>query len=358
MKKILLSILCVTFALTGHAQASDGPKMTVQEFEAKLHYEQGEITLPGNIATLKLSPSFRYLGPVDAEKVISQGWGNPPGAKTLGMIVPADVSPITESGWGVVVTYEKDGHVKDDDADTIKYDELLKDMQQQVQDSNAERTKAGYRPMSLVGWAETPHYDKTSHKLYWAKEIGGDGPSSLNYSVRVLGREGVLVLNAVAGMGQITQMKSEMAKVTAFSEFTNGNRYADFDGKTDKMAEYGLAALVAGGVAAKLGFFGKLLGFLLVFKKLVIIGFGAAAAGLFKLFGRNKDEASAPQEQQQQEPQQPEQPQLPQASQQLQAPQQPGANAGDDAQPKVDLGKRSEPIHQAEPAAHVDLEKH
>ena len=290
MKKFLLSICWLTFALSGQVQGADAPAKTAAEFESRLHYEKGDITLPGNIATLKLPPSFRYLGPEDAEHVLSQAWGNPPGAKTLGMIVPADVSPIADAGWGVIVTYEKDGHVKDDDADTIKYDELLKQMQQDVLDANADRKTAGSQALTLVGWAETPHYDKASHKLYWAKELRGEGApmSSLNYSVRVLGREGVLVLNAVAGMDQIGLMKTEMAKVTGFTDFTGGNRYADFDGKTDKLAGYGLAALVAGGMAAKLGFFGKLLAFLLVFKKVVIIGFGAVAAGLFKFFGRNK----------------------------------------------------------------------
>jgi uncharacterized membrane-anchored protein len=112
--------------------------------------------------------------------------------------------------------------------------------------------------------------------------------------VRVLGREGVLVLNAVAGIEQIAQIRGEMPAVTAFTEFTAGNRYADFDAKTDKVAEYGLAALVAGGVAAKLGFFGKLFGLLLAFKKLLLVGLAAAGAGLFKLFGRKEQPAPVP----------------------------------------------------------------
>ncbi|MEF3084030.1 DUF2167 domain-containing protein, partial [Luteimonas sp. SMYT11W] len=95
---------------------------------------------------------------------------------------------------------------------------------------------------------------KDTHKLYWAKDLMVDGGEhSLNYNVRVLGREGVLNLNAIASMQQIEAIKKEMQQVTAFTEFTEGNRYTDFDSKTDKVAEYGLAALVAGGVASKLG---------------------------------------------------------------------------------------------------------
>jgi uncharacterized membrane-anchored protein len=104
----------------------------------------------------------------------------------------------------------------------------------------------------------------------------------------VLGRKGVLVLNAVAGMDQIAKIRTEMKQITAFSEFTDGNRYADFDSHTDKTAEYGIAALVAGGVAAKLGLFGKLFAMLLVFKKLLIVGIGAIGVAINKFLGRDK----------------------------------------------------------------------
>ena len=74
---------------------------------------------------------------------------------------------------------------------------------------------AGYRDAR-------PHYDAAAHKLYWAKEIRfSDGPeSTLNYDIRVLGRHGVLSLNAVAAMGQLQQIKTDMQEVIAFTEFS------------------------------------------------------------------------------------------------------------------------------------------
>ena len=114
------------------------------------------------------------------------------------------------------------------------------------------------------------------------------GHHGLNYNIRVLGREGVLVLNAVADMSQLGRIKNEMQQVTAFTNFTAGNRYADFNDKTDKVAEYGIAALVAGGVAAKLGLFGKLFALLLAFKKLLILGGAAVVSAVYKFLGREK----------------------------------------------------------------------
>ncbi len=210
------------------------------------------------------------------------------------MIVPAGVNPMSQQGWGVIITYDHDGHVKDDDAGSIKYDALLKDMQQSTNDNNGARKEQGYPPMTLVGWAEKPSYDQGHHKLYWAKELKVDGANenSLNYNIRVLGRDGVLVLNAVAGMNQIGQIRGEMQNVSAFTEFTPGHRYTDFDGNTDKVAEYGIAALVAGGVAAKLGLFGKLFALLLAFKKVILVALAAGGSWLYQRFGRKQPGAA------------------------------------------------------------------
>lgn len=273
---------------------AEQPQMTADEFMASLKFQSGKIELPGGIATLDLPPTFRYLNPADAKRVLVDAWGNPPGGETLGMIFPADVSPLAQEGWGVIVTYDEDGHVNDDDASKINYDDLLKDMKESMEEESKERVKAGYPSLTLVGWAESPSYDQANHKLYWAKELASSDSkeNTLNYGIRVLGRKGVLVLNAVAGMNQIATIKAEMPKVLAFTDFKAGNGYADFNSSTDKVAEYGIAALVAGGVAAKLGLFAKLFAVLLAFKKAAILGFIALIAGIKKLLGMKKKDTA------------------------------------------------------------------
>lgn len=285
---LLGSVSSVSAAEPGTAPA----KITAEEFLSSLKFKNGKIDLPNGIAALDLPPSFRYLNPEDSTRVLVDAWGNPPGGTTLGMIFPADVSPLDQNSWGIIITYDEDGHVSDEDANTIKYDELLKDMQSSMEEANAERKKQGYEPVSLLGWAETPSYDKASHKLYWAKELAfGDAQQhTLNYNIRVLGRQGVLVLNAVAGMDNIALIKSEMPKVLAATNFKAGNDYADFNNSTDKVAGYGIAALVAGGVAAKMGFFAKIFALLLAFKKLIIIGVIALGVGIKKFLGMKKKE--------------------------------------------------------------------
>lgn len=100
-------------------------------------------------------------------------------------------------------------------------------------------------------------------------------------------REGYLSLNAVAPIDQLAQVREDMPQVLAMTEFDSGQRYGDYNESTDKLAAYGIGALVAGGIAAKAGLFAKLGLMLLALKKFVILGL-AAVAGLFKKLFRRK----------------------------------------------------------------------
>ena len=285
----LAAALAVALLVPGMAPAQDGDgDAQARQLVSSLHYRQGDIALAQADAHLGLGPQFRFLDTPDARKVLENLWGNPPDDSVLGMVVPAAVPLDDAHAWAVVLTESDDGHVADEDAAKTDYPKLLKQMQEATEDENAERTKAGYSALHLVGWAEPPHYDSASKKLYWARELAAEGSDqhSLNYDIRVLGRSGYLSMNAVAGMNDVAAVKAGMQDLLPMVEFDPGKRYADYDAKTDKLAAYGIAALIGGGIAAKAGLFAKLGVLLLAAKKFIVLGL-AALAGLWrKLFGK------------------------------------------------------------------------
>jgi uncharacterized membrane-anchored protein len=236
-----------------------------------------------------LPPDLRFLNGHDAGIIITKLWGNPPHDDPLGMLVPA--GDMLKAGWGVIITYEEDGYVKDNDAASINYDDLLKQIQKSISDANPERKKQGYPTFQLVGWAAPPRYDHETHKLYWAKNLKFDAEdeNTLNYNIRMLGRRGVLVLNAVATMEQLPEIEQNTPKILSAVDFNPGNRYTEFDaGSGDKVATYGIAALIAGGVAAKAGLFKTLWIAILAGKKFIIIAVVAVGAWIKKLFGKKQ----------------------------------------------------------------------
>jgi uncharacterized membrane-anchored protein len=269
--------------------------LTPEEFEAKLAYKTGTVQISGGMATIKLPESFRYLDEDDSRRVLV-AWGNPPEAASdvLGMLVPSDASPLSEDGWAIVITYDDDGYVSDEDAKTLNFDKILSEMQEQTTGTNELREKEGFEPVMLVGWAEPPHYDAASHKLYWAKELkfGESKDHTLNYAIRILGRRGVLQLNAVSSIGQLAAVKAGTPDVLAAVEFNEGHRYADYLPGTDKAAAYGVGGLILGGAAAKAGLFKGIWLALLASKKLVFAGLVALGAVLKKFLGGRKDAAA------------------------------------------------------------------
>jgi uncharacterized membrane-anchored protein len=285
-------VAAVLLAVSTAARAQ--PRETAEEFERKLGYETGVITLSGGMATLRLPSSFRFLGTEGSKRLLVDAWDNPKGSadNVLGMLIPAAISPLSPHGWGIVITYDEDGYVNDSDAAGIDYTKLLTEMQESAASTNERRKQQGYAPVTLVGWAEPPSYDKTAHKLYWAKELsfGGSTTHTLNYNIRILGRRGVLVLNAVSGMDQLATIRTEAQTVLPAVEFNEGHRYADYLPGKDKAATYGVVGLIAGATAAKAGLFKGLIAVLIAAKKAIVVGVMALIAAIKRLFGRGKPE--------------------------------------------------------------------
>lgn len=302
MKQICYLLIALFLFLTsaaGQEQPGEEPAagQIASEGSISIHPQSGTVAVGDGLATLELPDELEFYGPEDTEIILTKIWSNPPGSEALGMIFPSALHPEDDEAWGVIISYEEDGYVDDDDAENIDYEELLEEMQQSTTEGNDERTELGYDPVTLVGWAARPHYDKAAHKLYWAKNLkfGADaGENTLNYNIRVLGRRGVLVMNAVASMSQLNHIENEMNSVMAVVTFNDGNRYEDFNPELDEVAAYGIGALIAGKVAAKVGLFKGLIALLIAGKKFVVVGAVALLALLRKIFTGKAAEREEP----------------------------------------------------------------
>jgi len=287
---VIIFVVLVSCSVSSMADSGEEGGMTADEFVGSLTYQYGTIDLDYGLASIDLIEGFAYLSPDDTERVLVDAWGNPPGNETLGMIIPTDRTVLDVDSWVAIITYEESGHVSDEEAETIDYSELLEGMQEDTREGNEARVEAGYESIELLGWAAEPYYDKANHKLHWAKELRfGESPdNTLNYNIRVLGREGVLNVNIVTGSNMLDEVDSQLAGILAMTEFNDGNLYTDFNPKIDKVASYGIAALIAGKVASKAGILAKLGVILLAFKKAWLLVIVAIGAFFKRLFGKKE----------------------------------------------------------------------
>jgi uncharacterized membrane-anchored protein len=295
MKKLLLVFgSCILLSFNAEAALpKPKPKPAVVDSAARyqafadsindtFHYQQGHITLPGGVGELTVPKGFRYLDSAQAARVMHTLWHNPP-QESLGMLFPEHLGPMSDNNWGYLIDFDPLGHVKDNDADDINYDDLLEEMQQDTEDENQDRLKNGYDAVHLIGWGAPPYYDKQQHTLHWAKLLRfGDGlDETLNYNVRILGRKGVLVFNAIATPTQLPEIKASIPSLLANVSFVKGQQYNDFSAGLDEVAAYGIGGLVAGKVLAKVGLFGLVL----KFWKLGLLALGGAWAAIKRFLG-------------------------------------------------------------------------
>ncbi|HEY1192894.1 DUF2167 domain-containing protein [Flavobacterium sp.] len=294
MKKTLLFLLLSILSISKiTAQQPDTLKAFYDKIDKSFTYETGKIKLPEGEGTLNVPKGFKFLNGEQTQNVLTNLWGNPEDKSILGSLVPDGKGVTHADSWMFVISYQGDGYVKDDDADDIDYDDLLKTMKEDVKAENEERKKGGYSEVQLIGWASKPYYDNNLKVLHWAKELqfGQDKEHTLNYDLRVLGRKGMYNISAVAGVNQLEEVKASIPGIIKSVEFNDGHKYLDFDADTDTVAAWTIGGLVAGKVLAKVGFFA----ILAKFGKFIVIGIIAAFAGIKKfLFGDKNQVVTKP----------------------------------------------------------------
>ncbi|TGL65353.1 DUF2167 domain-containing protein [Leptospira jelokensis] len=283
----LTTILVGLFLLTSTLFAEDDILKKVNN----LKYQTGSVTIGDKLATIKVPKGFKFLDAKQSQFVLHEVWGNPLNEGILGMLFKSDQSPISDNfTYALSYSFSEDGYVSDSDANEINYDDLLKSMKEDISEGNDARKQEGYPTMELVGWANKPFYDSSSKKLHWAKELKfeGDTVNTLNYNIRILGRKGILELNAISDIEKLKLVQNDIPAILASTEFNDGEKYSDYSPGIDKMAAYGIGGLIAGKVLAKAGFFALLL----KFWKVIALGAVAALGFLKKILTKKADNSS------------------------------------------------------------------
>ena len=281
---LLIALMCNTL----FAQI-DSTAIRIAEFEASLDYQTGTIEFPSCKAKMVVPTGFKYLNAEQAIFVLSDIWGNPKDTTILGLLVPEGKGVLGSDSWVFTLTFDPIGYVEDDDAEDIDYDELLEQIQTETQEANPSRVQMGYQSVEIIGWASKPYYDKDKKVLHWAKEanFGGDSINTLNYNLRILGKDGVFVVNAIASIEELNEVKPTIDNVLASIEFEKGNTYFDFNPDVDNVAAYTVGGLVAGKVLTKVGFFAVIA----KFGKVILLGLVAALGAIWSFItGKKKKE--------------------------------------------------------------------
>lgn len=249
---------------------------------ASLPWEFGPTTGHiGDTATIKVPKGYAFLGP-EGTRQLNKLMENPDSGGTSYTLVPEDMR------WMSFFSFNKTGYIKDDEE--IKPDELFESVRAGTEAANEERRKNGWDLLHLTGWAFKPQYDRQLKTLEWAFVAKSERSAEevVNYNTRLLGRRGVTEVVVVDSPATLNASVGQFKSLLDGFAYTSGESYAEYR-PGDHVAEYGLAALVAGGaaaVASKKGFFAVIGIALLKMWKLALLAVALAGGWLKSLLRR------------------------------------------------------------------------
>lgn len=250
---------------------------------ASLKWQIGPTTSSiGDKATIKVPDGYAFLDAAETKKFMQLTHNLSSGKEYV--LAPRKLD------WFAIFEFSPIGYVKDDEK--IDADATLKSVQQHTERANEERKKRGWETMSVIGWQFPPQYDPQAKLLEWALigQNNSDGHRAINYNTRILGRSGVMNVVVVSGPENLNKAVGAFKGLVNGYEYSSGEKYSDFR-QGDRMAEYGLAALIVGGAAAvatKKGFWAVLAGFFAAAWKFVAAAAVAVLAWIGNLFKKKK----------------------------------------------------------------------
>jgi uncharacterized membrane-anchored protein len=242
----------------------------------------------GTYAKVKVPAGFMFTTG-DGTRKLLEAMGNPTHGNELGFLAPTNLQ------WFVVFEWSDVGYVKDDDKDKLDPQALLSTIKRGTELGNKRREKMGAAPLTVVGWEVPPTYNAATHNLEWAIRAESEGKPVINYNTRLLGREGVMEAALVIKPERLQEALPMFQGLLSGYNYKGGHTYAEYK-KGDKLAKYGLAALITGGAAAVAMKTGLLSAIILLIKKgakLIVVAVVAVVAWIKRLvLGKGRDEAS------------------------------------------------------------------
>jgi uncharacterized membrane-anchored protein len=270
------ALAAAVLAAAARPAAAQGPPPDPEaqrKFDA-IVWQHGPCTVNvGDLAQVKVPAGYKFTGAAGARSLLEL-LHNPTSPRDLGLLCPEKLE------WFITFDFDAVGYVKDDEKNNLDADVILESLRKGNEQGNVERRRRGWEPVTLLGWQQAPHYDEQTHNLIWATRLSGaNGLVSVNYNTRLLGRGGVMSVNLVTSPERLPAVLPTYQNILSGYSYKTGHRYSEFRAG-DKVAEYGLTALVAGGavaLAAKSGFLAK-------FGKVIIGGIVALVVGIGSLF--------------------------------------------------------------------------
>ncbi len=259
MKLIPIIFLSLLFSTKSIAEIDRTFPLSDDEYFQKINtlnwQYSSPIVLDSHDATIIHNEEFEYLN--DANEVNQyQFWhtGQEDTFRDFLAFYYYDSEDYFKSINLVLNKFNNDGYVKLDDWKDLNPDDLIRQKKENAKINNEKRKEIGFDLVENVEWIEYPSLDKNSNSVsYSFKVTWSDGSENMNKFLIILGRNGYSEFEIVSTYG----FEEEFKAARNLSYFLQNNfsynpqfEYKDYK-PGDKVAAYGIAALVATSLGVK-----------------------------------------------------------------------------------------------------------
>ena len=277
MKIALLGISLMFACTIGVAQGNQQ-----QELQSLHWLKAPSIGKIGDKSEFKLTEDFLFLDDTDTSKFL----------QINGNLPQSDSYTIAngKADWFGILNFVNEGYVKDDER--IDADALLAELKKKNKANNEQKRQNGLPILNLEGWYFPPRYDTENKRLEWATKLRVEKDQSITVNVvtKILGKSGYTTAVLVTNPETLDKDLVDFKRALQNFKYVSGEKYSEWK-QGDRVAAYGLAALVLGGAAAvatNKGFLAVILGFLAASWKFIAIAVLGGFAWLTSLFSRKK----------------------------------------------------------------------
>lgn len=220
MIRTIIALLSCLVAIVGLGQESTENNITVLSGQFAVYEAPVELNLPDDFIMIEGS---------DARGIFVDLMGVPPERveNVFGIIIPDTTSSIFYLNHAYILTYDKIGHVVDNDADDFDLKSIINPTK--VDENGVTRH-----------WAWDPYYIKKDHELSMPIISSKGGESYNQHTLMKFGRDGVISLRSLNANSDPEWYRDNGHVLANSISFANGHRYQDYRPEKDGVAYYSI----------------------------------------------------------------------------------------------------------------------
>lgn len=196
--------------------------------------QEGPQSIPfgGSAAKVDVPADYGLIPETESKRILA-ALGERETEHVVGLLHPADQL----SNWFVTVSYHPVGHVDEKGLADIDAGIFLEKLKKIIKE-DSQTGNGMIAGVEITGWEEVPAYNAENHSLVWSYRIrytthSGYSYDNIHRDRLVFGRVGIIRTSALVEDGVVPEVQALMSAVT----FASGQRYDDFNERTDKLGE-------------------------------------------------------------------------------------------------------------------------